>query len=224
MKMSPLIQPYLSAINSYDLSESSPGSYVPAAEMPFSDILQAELANGQRVIRAEQILAELDGSTDWNFGDASDTYTAQSSSQTPQNVQGILDKISQVARKHGVDENLVREVVRAESNFNPNAVSRAGAKGLMQLMDATARSLHVRNVYSPEDNLAGGTKYLRGLLDRYDGNVKVALAAYNAGPGRISRLGIDTDEELEQKYELLPQETQRYVDKIMKRLEPGGTS
>jgi soluble lytic murein transglycosylase-like protein len=139
-------------------------------------------------------------------------------------VQGILDKISRVARSYGVDENLVREVVRAESNFNPNAVSRAGAKGLMQLMDATAKSLHVRNVYNPDDNLAGGTKYLRGLLDRYDGNVKVALAAYNAGPGRISRLGIDTDDELEQKYELLPQETQRYVDKIMKRLEPGGTS
>ncbi|MBE5397791.1 lytic transglycosylase domain-containing protein [Brevibacillus borstelensis] len=224
MKMSLPIQPYLSAMNRYDLSESEPASYVPSAEMPFSEVLQAELANGQRVIRAEQILAELDGSTDWDFTDASDTYTTGSSSQTPQNVQGILDKISQVARSYGVDENLVREVVRAESNFNPNAVSRAGAKGLMQLMDATAKSLHVRNVYNPDDNLAGGTKYLRGLLDRYDGNVKVALAAYNAGPGRISRLGIDTDDELEQKYELLPQETQRYVDKIMKRLEPGGTS
>jgi soluble lytic murein transglycosylase-like protein len=94
----------------------------------------------------------------------------------------------------------------------------------MQLMDSTARAMHVRNVYNPDENLAGGTRYLRSLLDKYDGNVKVALAAYNAGPGRIDRLGIDTDEELEARYDQLPRETQRYVAKIMQRLNSGGTS
>ena len=88
----------------------------------------------------------------------------------------------------------------------------------MQLMDSTARMLRVRNAYDPEQNLVGGTKYLRDLLQRFDGNVKVALAAYNAGPGRIQKLGIDTDEELEAKFSLLPQETQRYVEKITQRL------
>jgi soluble lytic murein transglycosylase-like protein len=130
----------------------------------------------------------------------------------------ISEKINKIATAYGVDPDLVREVVRAESNFNPNAVSRAGAKGLMQLMDSTARMLRVRNVFDPEQNIAGGTKYLRDLLNRYNGNVKVALAAYNAGPGRIKQLGIDTDEELEAKADLLPQETQRYVAKITSRL------
>jgi soluble lytic murein transglycosylase-like protein len=188
----------------------------------FQDLLQAELAEWQRIISAEEIIADLDGTPTWKY----DQDSVSANRQTVQNPdvkqtdtrQSILDKIARIAKAYGVDHNLVREVVRAESNFNPNAVSRAGAKGLMQLMDRTAQALHVRNVYDPEQNLAGGTKYLRSLLDRYDGNVKVALAAYNAGPGRISRLGIDTDEELEAKYDQLPEETQRYVSKIMQRL------
>jgi soluble lytic murein transglycosylase-like protein len=193
----------------------------------FQNLLQAELAEWQRIVSAEEIIADLDGTPTWKF-DEDSVSSQRQTVRTPDAVEGgteqtnvrqsILDKITRIAKAYGVDHNLVREVVRAESNFNPYAVSRAGAKGLMQLMDRTAKALHVRNVYDPEQNIAGGTKYLRALLNRYDGNVKVALAAYNAGPGRINRLGIDTDEELEAKYDQLPEETQRYVSKIMKRL------
>lgn len=196
----------------------------------FSDVLQAQLSAGQRVITAEEIIADLDGSPEWNYpqGDYGSRTDASASganggrSSIP--AADLLHKIDRVAQSIGVDKDLVREVVRAESNFNPLAVSGAGAKGLMQLMDQTAKALNVRDVYNPDENLTGGTKYLKSLLDRYDGNVKVALAAYNAGPGRVSRLGIDDDQELMEKYDQLPQETQRYVEKIMNRLQSDRTS
>lgn len=184
----------------------------------FADILQAEVAGGQRVITAQQIAAELNGSPRWDFFQTTSgnyTYTA---GQANIPVSTILEKIERVARSYGVDEDLVREVVRAESNFNPLATSHAGAKGLMQLMDATAQAMRVRDAYNPDENLAGGTKYLKELIDRFDGNVGVALAAYNAGPTRVSRLGIANDEQLMEKYHLLPEETQRYVEKIVNRL------
>src|SRR5690606_12646925 len=87
--------------------------------------------------------------------------------------------------------------------------------GLMQLMDGTAAELGVRDPFNPEENIDGGVRYLSMLIDKYDGNVRTALAAYNAGPGLIDRLGIQDDADLRSRYELLPQETQRYVDKVM---------
>ncbi|MFX3633112.1 MAG: lytic transglycosylase domain-containing protein [Candidatus Pristimantibacillus sp.] len=122
--------------------------------------------------------------------------------------------IAQASAKYGVDPKLIRGVIQTESGFNADAVSSAGAKGLMQLMDATARGLGVTDSLNPQQNIDGGTKYLSYLLNKYNGNQQVALAAYNAGPGRIDRLGISTDNELQAKMALLPQETQRYVTKV----------
>lgn len=219
MKIPANLQPYAPQLTRPYEARSTP------FETLFADLLQAEVAAGQQVITAEQIAAELDGTPTWEFlqpTSGNDTYVRANGRDQKTggslSVDAVLEKIKRVARSYGVDEDLVREVVRAESNFNPNATSRAGAKGLMQLMDGTARAMRVRNAYNPDENLAGGTKYLKELLDRFDGNVGVALAAYNAGPTRVSRLGITNDEQLREKYDLLPEETQRYVEKIMSRL------
>lgn len=123
--------------------------------------------------------------------------------------------ISAAGSRYGVDAGLIKAVIHAESSFNPQAVSRAGAKGLMQLMDGTARGLGVTDPFDPLQNIDGGTRYLAGLLEKYNGNTGVALAAYNAGPGRIDRLGISDDAELTEKFDLLPKETQSYVRKVL---------
>lgn len=99
------------------------------------------------------------------------------------------DVIEMHATAQGVEPDLVRAVIQVESAFNPAAVSAKGAMGLMQLMPATARELGVDNPFQPEENIRGGVAYLRQLLDRYDRNVELALAAYNAGPGSVAKYG-----------------------------------
>ncbi len=96
--------------------------------------------------------------------------------------------IKQVAMAHDLDPALVKAVVHAESSFNPFATSHKGAMGLMQLMPATAERFGVKNAYHPEENLKGGAKYLKMLLERYSGDLRLALAAYNAGENVVDRL------------------------------------
>jgi len=97
--------------------------------------------------------------------------------------------VSRLGRRHGVDPKLVHAVIRQESNYDWLAISHKGARGLMQLMPGTANRFGVKDIFDPAENVEGGVKYLRHLLDRYDGDFSLALAAYNAGEGAVDRFG-----------------------------------
>lgn len=101
----------------------------------------------------------------------------------------INDLISKYSDKNGLDEDFVKAVINQESGFNPNATSHCGAMGLMQLMPSTAQGLGVKNAYDAEQNIEGGTKYLKGLMDRFNNDKSLALAAYNAGPNAVKKYG-----------------------------------
>jgi soluble lytic murein transglycosylase-like protein len=123
--------------------------------------------------------------------------------------------IQQASTQYGVNSSLIKAVVDAESSFQNHVVSSAGAKGLMQLMDDTAKGLGVTDSFDPQQNIQAGTRYLSDLLKNYNGSESMALAAYNGGSGRLARLGITNEQQLYEKYDQLPQETQKYVQKVL---------
>lgn len=123
---------------------------------------------------------------------------------TPLFLQKYRDEILTAAKQYQLAPSLIRAVIHAESGFNPKAVSKAGAQGLMQLMPATAKELGTRDVWLPQQNIQAGTAYLASLLQQFNGDRRLALAAYNAGPGAVSR------------YEGVPPfaETRAYLERV----------
>ena len=172
------------------LAQFGPGGLPPEAAGRFADLVQAALARAQS-----------DGFATPGQ-DAGGRAPSGAYILPPERVDAL---VQQNAQAWGVDPALVKAVIANESGFNANATSPVGAQGLMQLMPETAKSLGVSDSYDPAQNVAGGTRYLRGLLDRFNGDVKRAVAAYNAGPGAV------------EKYDGVPpyRETQNYVSAVL---------
>ena len=173
---------------------------VPVRAVPVGTVRTAPVGTTRPTLFAAALTAAQ------RTGAATSTVSAPGALKLPGNLGGI---VAQAAQRYGVDPTLIAGVIETESNFNPKAVSPAGARGLMQLMPATARGLGVADSSDPLQNVMGGAKLLGQLLDRYGGDVKKVLAAYNAGAGAVD------------KYGGIPPypETQRYVPKVLAATE-----
>lgn len=158
----------------------------------YSENLSAE----QQTAEAEQLQAMPEPET----AALSVPTAAKVTTNTTKNSQWLDPIIEKASRRYGVEVGLIKAVIKAESNFNPNAVSHAGARGLMQLMPGTARALGVSDSFDPEQNVMAGTRFLGDLLTRYNGDLDSALAAYNWGPGNVDK-----------RPDRLPRETREYL-------------
>lgn len=166
-----------------------------------------------RTVKAEnETIAREDLSIN-NESDISSLYDSLKGTSSA-SMDEILSTVDKYSAKYGVDKNLVLAIIKHESNFEPNVVSSAGAKGLMQLMDFNSESYGLTNPFDIDQNINAGVQHIKSYLDLYDGNVELGLMAYNAGPGTVSRRGVNSIDDLYK----MPQETQNYVTKIMKQL------
>lgn len=192
---------YLSKLNQIQSRIDAKMARLQNASTAFSDYFNI-VDSTQSVIDGYQSLS-FNGSNAYDFNQ--NTYVSSGSD--------IDTVINNAAIAQGMDPMLIRAVVQVESSFRPDAVSGAGAQGLMQLMPGTAKELGVTDPFDPSQNVNGGTTYLKKQIERF-GDVRLALAAYNTGPGRIASLNI-SDPDNPSEYAKISERVRGYVEKVM---------
>lgn len=201
-------------MNSEDSSKNSENnSYTYTASGSGQRLEDIPLRIRKEPIQTGELILEINNKID-NSTSIENNSKIYSSENTSADMDKIYASVDKYANKYGVDKNLILAIIKQESNFNPNAVSSAGAKGLMQLMDFNSEAYGVKNPFDIDENINAGVKHIKSYLDKYNGNIEMALMAYNAGPGTIARRGVNSPSDLYK----MPEETQNYVPKIMSQL------
>ncbi len=184
---------------------SSPSSPNPAKETAKKIEGMIEIGTKDAKEAFSEVLEEIRQKVNANINNSFPEGQVISYKEDLKDVKNIEELIVKLSKKHGVDPALVKAMVKVESNFDPKAVSPVGAKGLMQIMPGTAKDLGIKDPLDPKQNLEGGIKYMKRLLKKYNNDVTLALAAYNAGPGNVD------------KHDGIPpfSETKNYVRKVL---------
>lgn len=205
----------LSSINGLT-STSDSSSTSSAFNIMFTSLLNA-ISQKNKTVKNESEKVSLEGifntynNSTLNAGNISNKNHVAADVSNLTVDERIENAVQLYSNKYGVDSNLVKAIIKTESNFDPNVVSSAGAKGLMQLMPENCRDLGVEDPFNIEQNIEGGVKHIKEYIDKYNGDVEMALMAYNGGPTRMMNRGVESMADIYK----MPKETQNYVPKVM---------
>lgn len=187
-----------------------------------SDSINAAAASNQtsRAVQnylAGQKLTDIPLTLNNSYGNIYSSGTSMLNNRTPEDLKKIYSAVSDASKKYGISESLILAVIKQESDFDSTCTSSVGASGLMQIMPGNYSHLGISNPYDVDQNVNGGTKLLREYLDKYNGDIQMALMAYNGGPGTMQRRGVTSSDDLYK----MPEETQNYVPKVMGYYQSG---